>query len=1400
MLAGGFWQKMRRVAGRLSRQQRNSKRRRNSRRTLLGGERLELRELLSVNQITFDALKGQINIAGTPSAEQVTVSMDSPTVVRVRAQSAGGLVESTFQRSTVSSIYYFGGEGNDRFENLTNIASTALGQGGNDILIGGSGADTLQGGDGDDQLRGNGGDDLLLGGAGNDTLWGGAGNDQIYGEDGHDWADGESGNDVISGGAGNDLLRGGDGNDYILGGLGSDVIYGGAGSDLVQGGEDADRVYGEGGDDTIFGGAGDDEIYGGDGNDRIYGEDGHDWADGMAGNDLVSGGSGRNTLLGGAGDDRLIGGDDSDTIRGGAGNDTLEGRDGSDLLEGDAGDDTVFGGGGHDTIYGGDGDDNLFGGDGDDIIEGMAGNDILSGGQGNDTLRGGTGHDFLTGNEGDDSLWGGDGQDRLEGADGNDRLDGEAGNDVLWGGAGHDILYGGSGDDELYGGAGDDRMYGMTGNDRLLGGIGNDSIYGGEGADYINGNEGYDRLQGDQGDDEIVGFGESDILLGGAGNDYLWGQNGQHVFVGGDGDDRLVGAGGSDLIIGGNGQDEITGYAGDDLLIGGATIYDNSFAQLEALFATWTGGASYAAKIAQIESQSFATFLKSSVSVFDDAVADQIYGGGGQDWFFLTGQEAFYDPNAAAGHAHALPSGSTSSEHSHGEGAIVDELPRLEGFAFVDSLDKIVDRTQSESLHTLLPMAENPSLQREHLTLTQLVRYDRVTHFAVNSGAWSNPSTWSDGIVPGANARVLIPIGVEVTVDRVLTARINTLRVDGKLSFSRVASSELRVDTIVVTSVGRFEMGTAAAPIPANITAKVLFTDSGAIDRTADPFALGRGLITSGSVSIHGATVTSHVALFGSVSAGTTVLTLKTIPAGWKVGDSIVIAGTYNWSMQNEERRITAIVGNRVTLDRPLSFNHRQLAAAQEIHVANTTRNVQFTSEASASDRRGHVMFMHNRDVQVANAGFYKLGRTDKEVPINDPVVDENWRLVPGTGTNPRARYSVHFHRNGSVNDGNPSAVSGSVVVDSPGWGFVNHSSFVDMIGNVSFAVHGAAFVTEVGDEIGNFVGNIAIGTTGSGEGTEARANVQDFGHQGDGFWIQGTGVSVINNIAAGNDGSAFIVFARGLVTKSVAAKFLTSNLKDPSIAKGAKTVPVNSVPMNRFEGNVGYTSAIGLSVWYHLENALSSATGLFANSNFWNNVNGVDLAYSNQVILRNLTVARVAERAPFSAGSTGITANLMTRNVVYDNLTVTGHWRGVLVPRRGSTTVIGGTYQNHLDFHILTGAAAGRTVLLTGNISMSRLEMHSYYSFPDDPLSFVFTSDRITLNFGAFRNQRAYFTVQSPLAVPFPTAVAGIPPAYVGKTSLALWTQYGVAIGGELAPGTAVALPAINGLIGLAT
>src|SRR6056297_3547992 len=61
-----------------------------------------------------------------------------------------------------------------------------------------------------------------------------------------------------------------------------------------------------------------------------------------------------------------------------------------------------------------------------------------------------------------------------------------------------------------------------------------------------------------------------------------------------------------------------------------------------------------------------------------------------------------------------------------------------------------------------------------------------ASHVAVNSGAWSDPDTWEGGRVPGAEARVLVPQGVEVVYDVSDAVPLETVRVDGTLSWSRM--------------------------------------------------------------------------------------------------------------------------------------------------------------------------------------------------------------------------------------------------------------------------------------------------------------------------------------------------------------------------------------------------------------------------------------------------------------------------------------------------------------------------------------------------------------------------------------------------------------------------------------
>jgi Ca2+-binding RTX toxin-like protein len=86
--------------------------------------------------------------------------------------------------------------------------TTALGEGGDDIIYGQRGNDSIFGGEGNDRLYGGVGDDRLRGGPGDDRLSGGFGADSLDGEEGNDFDRGDATIDSIgdSGVGGNDTL------------------------------------------------------------------------------------------------------------------------------------------------------------------------------------------------------------------------------------------------------------------------------------------------------------------------------------------------------------------------------------------------------------------------------------------------------------------------------------------------------------------------------------------------------------------------------------------------------------------------------------------------------------------------------------------------------------------------------------------------------------------------------------------------------------------------------------------------------------------------------------------------------------------------------------------------------------------------------------------------------------------------------------------------------------------------------------------------------------------------------------------------------------------------------------------------------------------------------------------
>ena len=159
---------------------------------------------------------GTLTLQGDASSESFAIQNQLVNGIQMLSANRGG-ERFDVPLASVEKIVFFGGDGNDRFSNFTNVDMEAHGQGGNDrisnnaygaaTIYGGRGSDHLSGGHVADRIFGGAGEDFISGFGGNDFLHGGAGNDRLFGTDGHD---------ILRGGAGHDQLDGGNGNDTIL--------------------------------------------------------------------------------------------------------------------------------------------------------------------------------------------------------------------------------------------------------------------------------------------------------------------------------------------------------------------------------------------------------------------------------------------------------------------------------------------------------------------------------------------------------------------------------------------------------------------------------------------------------------------------------------------------------------------------------------------------------------------------------------------------------------------------------------------------------------------------------------------------------------------------------------------------------------------------------------------------------------------------------------------------------------------------------------------------------------------------------------------------------------------------------------------------------------------------------
>ena len=737
--------------------------------------------------------------------------------------------------------------------------------------------------------------------------------------------------------------------------------------------------------------------------------------------------------------------------------------------------------------------------------------------------------------------------------------------------------------------------------------------------------------------------------------------------------------------------------------------------------------------------------------------------------------------------------------------------------------------------------------------LDQLLPLAEVTHTAVMGGDWASAATWG-GSLPPDGAKVRIPAGVHVRITTELAARIGTIRLEGALSFDPQSDTRLLVETLGSWPGSFLRIGTSDEPVQAGRTAELLIIDEAPIDTSIDFAQLGKGLILMGEVRMHGSAKTPWTTLAQTPSAGETVLDLAAPPDGWSVGDAIVVAGTKLGDPTSDERRtITAIEGSQVTLDEALALDHHAPRAEFDVHVANLTRNVILASEHAGDEiaRRGHIMFMHNHDVDVRFTRFHRLGRTDKRVQVDDwffPTLEADV-YEAGPRTNVRGRYSIHFHR-GGVDPAatTPAVVQGCVVEDDPGWAYVNHSSNVLFEDNVSYNVVGGAFQTESGDEIGAFRRNLAIRTVNpdyplrSFETTpvDLRESSQDFAFQGCGFWFHGGGVFVEDNIASGTTGHAFIYWTEG--QREVGTEFdlqnmfKVSNIPNGELLGDLELIQSWWVPLRSFKNNTGYSAAKGFAAYYlhatlfeditELTDAyLETVHSTLENLTLWNvEIFGVEMQNCERFTFKNLTVVNAPTTPDAENPVIGIYNTItVARRSVWENCRVEGFDIGMIPPMQGAVSILGGHFANSTDFVLIPPQRDSRVPgwdrdlridgttfsPRPGNVDEPKIAFHlmglealqGFLPWVEAEFQSLFflIPDRIVVNVDGLPEQRLYYAEQAPEFIPITESNVGIAcESYAaqieGLTNASLQSSLGLSFAGALLPADATAHPLVAG------
>jgi len=353
---------------------------------------------------------------------------------------------------------------------------------------------------------------------------------------------------------------------------------------------------------------------------------------------------------------------------------------------------------------------------------------------------------------------------------------------------------------------------------------------------------------------------------------------------------------------------------------------------------------------------------------------------------------------------------------------------------------------------SLLGIGAEASAQEAHAEHANMVLPAQAASPAAKPSRWSDPASWPDGKVPGAGAAVTIGRDRNIVLD-VSPPALRSLTINGKLSFADDRDLELKTEWIYVPG-GELNIGSEARPYARK--ASITLTDTVAnenINTMGD-----RGImLLRGTLSLHGDRKNAWTKLAKTAKAGSARIDVPDA-SGWRKGDRIVLASTDFNPRQAEERTVTAIRGNALTLDKPLQYMHFgeiTFGVDERGEVGLLSRNIriQASDDAERSYFGGHIMAMAGSKMYVSGVELSRMG--------------QHLQL---------ARYPIHWH---VIGDGQGQYIRNSSIHDTYSRCVTVHgTNNLRIENNVTFNTVGHCYFMEDAVETGNqFVHNLGIQT-----------------------------------------------------------------------------------------------------------------------------------------------------------------------------------------------------------------------------------------------------------------------------------------------------------------------------------